>query len=79
MQKQNFVFTRKNYIMMLLGILLIVVGYILMIGGGSDNPAVFNPEIFAPQRIFVAPIFILAGLLIEIFAIMSNGNSNSDG
>lgn len=79
MEKQGFIFDRKNYILMLAGIVLIVVGYILMAGGGSEDPEVFNPEIFAAQRIIVAPIIILAGLLIEVYAIMNTGNSKTDG
>lgn len=77
MEKQEFTFARKNYIMMLAGIVLIVIGYILMAGGGSDNPEVFNPEIFSTRRIVIAPIFILAGLLVEVFAIMIKGNSDN--
>lgn len=72
MEKQTFVFGRKNYMMMIAGILLLVIGYILMIGGGSDDPEVFNPEIFSARRVTWAPIFIIAGLLLEVFAIMSN-------
>jgi membrane-bound ClpP family serine protease len=79
MEKQGFIFDRKNYILMLVGVLLIIVGYILMAGGGSDNPEVFNPEIFSARRIIVAPIIILAGLLIEIYAIMNTGNSKTNG
>lgn len=62
--------------MIIAGIVLIAIGYLLMIGGGSDNPEVFNPEIFAPRRIVVAPILILAGLLLEIFAIMIKGKND---
>lgn len=72
MEKQTFVFGRKNYMMMIAGILLLVIGYILMVGGGSDDPEVFNPEIFSARRVTWAPIFIIAGLLLEVFAIMSN-------
>lgn len=72
-KKQTFVFGRKNYILMLVGILLIIIGYALMAGGGSDNPEVFNPEIFSSRRIVIAPILILAGLLVEVFAIMLKG------
>lgn len=64
---------------MLSGIALIIIGYILMAGGGSADPEVFNPEIFSARRIIVAPIIILAGLLIEIYAIMNTGNSQSNG
>lgn len=59
--------------MLISGIVLMVIGYILMSGGGSDDPNVFNPEIFSFRRIVLAPIFILAGLLIEVFAIMVKG------
>lgn len=71
MEKQNFVFGRKNYLLMVAGVVLMTIGYILMMGGGSEDPNVFNPEIFSAQRLIWAPIFILAGLLVEVFAIMS--------
>ncbi len=79
MEKQGFIFNRKNYILMLSGIILIIIGYILMAGGGSSDPEVFNPEIFSARRIIVAPIIILAGLLIEVYAIMTTGNSQNNG
>lgn len=60
---------------MLAGIALIIIGYILMAGGGSENPEVFNPEIFSTRRIVIAPILILAGLLLEVFAIMLKDTS----
>lgn len=71
MEKQTFVFGKKNYILMVVGAVLMTVGYLLMIGGGSNDPEVFNEEIFSAQRLTWAPIFILAGLLVEVFAIMS--------
>ena len=73
MKKQTFIFDRKNYAIMLVGIALIVIGFLLMTGGGSDDPEVFNPEIFAPVRIVVAPLLIVAGLVVEVFAIMKKG------
>ena len=60
----------KNYTFLLIGIGLIVLGYLLMIGGGSDNPAKFNPEIFSNQRITLAPVTCLVGFITIIFAIM---------
>lgn len=66
----DFAFTRENYRLMLIGLAFIIVGFILMIGGGSDDPNVFNPEIFNFRRLTLAPILILAGYVIEIFAIM---------
>ncbi len=72
MKKQTFVFRRKNYILMITGIFFIVIGYVLMVGGGSDKPEVFSPEIFSKRRITWAPIIILTGLIMEVFAIMKN-------
>ena len=79
MEKQGFVFGRKNYIWMLAGVVLIIIGYILMAGGGSTDPNVFNPEIFSARRIVVAPIIILTGLAIEVYAIMNTGNAQDNG
>ncbi len=77
MEKQTFVFERKNYILLIAGIVLMIFGYLLMMGGGSDDPQVFNPEIFSAQRIIVAPILIIAGLLLEVFAIMLKGKPSN--
>ncbi|MEI6899998.1 MAG: DUF3098 domain-containing protein [Bacteroidota bacterium] len=66
----DFAFTRENYRLMLIGLAFIVVGFILMIGGGSANPNDFSPKIFDFQRITLSPILILTGFVIEIFAIM---------
>lgn len=60
----------KNYLFMLIGFGIIVLGFILMSGGGSKDPNVFNPEIFSFRRITLAPILVLAGFGLEIFAIM---------
>ena len=71
MQKQTFVFGKKNYVLMGLGVLLIAIGYILMSGGGSDDPEVFNPEIFNARRLTWAPMILIAGLALEVYAIMA--------
>ena len=60
----------KNYILLLLGFVVIVVGFVLMSGGGSDDPAVFSYEMFSWRRITLAPILVIAGFAFEIFAIM---------
>lgn len=70
MKKQDFVFSRPNYLLMAAGILIMVFGYILMSGGGSEDPTVFNPEIFSPRRITWAPLLVILGLMVEILAIM---------
>ena len=66
----DFAFTKENYRLMLIGLALMALGYVLMIGGGSKNPNEFSPEIFNFQRLTLAPVLILAGFVVEIFAIM---------
>lgn len=66
----QFAFEKENYKWMLIGLGVIVLGFLLMIGGGSEDPAVFNKGIFNFRRITLAPLLILAGYVIEIFAIM---------
>lgn len=68
--KQNFVFSKKNYIWMFIGLAFIALGFILMAGGGSDNPNVFSDTVFSVQRIRVAPTLILIGFGIQIYAIL---------
>jgi hypothetical protein len=65
-----FAFGKENYRLLLIGLGVIVLGFILMIGGGSDDPNKFNDAIFDFQRLTLAPILILGGYVIEIFAIM---------
>jgi membrane-bound ClpP family serine protease len=69
-KKEGFAFAKINYRIMLLGIALLVIGFLLMAGGGSDDPNVFNPEIFSFRRITLAPIVVLAGFATVMFAIM---------
>lgn len=69
---QNFIFERKNYKWMFIGLALIALGFILMAGGGSDDPNVFNPEIFNFRRIRLAPTLVLIGFGIQIYAILLN-------
>ncbi|NQW41520.1 MAG: DUF3098 domain-containing protein [Cryomorphaceae bacterium] len=68
--KTTFLFERKNYAIMIAGIVLIVLGLALMAGGGSEDPNVYNPELFSARRIIVAPFLIVLGLSLEIWAIM---------
>ncbi|NVN17369.1 DUF3098 domain-containing protein [Muricauda sp. HICW] len=69
---KEFVFQRKNYLFLFIGIALIALGFILMSGGGSDDPEVFNPEIYNFRRIRLAPTLILIGLGIQVYAILLN-------
>ena len=70
--KLNFIFGKQNYKWMFVGLGLIALGFVLMSGGGSDDPNVFNPEIFNIRRIRVAPTLILIGFGIQIYAILKN-------
>ena len=70
--KKNFIFKKQNYKWMFIGLGLIALGFILMAGGGSDDPNVLNPEIFNTRRIRVAPTLILLGFGIQIYAILKN-------
>ena len=63
-------FSRENYLWMLAGALIIAIGLILMAGGKSDDPNVFNEkEVYSTTRITIAPILIILGLIVEIFAV----------
>ena len=68
--KLQLAFGKVNYILMGVGIALLALGYILLAGGGSDDPNVFNPAMFDSRRLYVAPILIILGLIAEIVAIM---------
>jgi len=67
---KDFIFKKKNYIVMIIGILFIVIGFILMSGGGSDDPNVFNEEIYNFRRIRLAPTLVLIGFGIQVYAIL---------
>lgn len=69
-------FSRQNYILVLIGLAVIALGFILMIGGGSSDPDVFNEKMFDFQHITLAPILVLLGFVIEIIAIMRRKPKN---
>ena len=73
----GFALGKENYKLMAIGFVIIVIGFILMAGGGSDDPNVFNPDIFSFRRITLAPIILLFGFAYEIFAIMKKPKSNN--
>ena len=71
MTKHYFSFSKKNYLIILGGIFLVLVGFLLMVGGGSENPKVFNgEELFSSRRITIAPILVIGGYVVVIFGIM---------
>lgn len=67
---EGFALGKENLKLMLIGLAIIIVGFILMTGGKSSDPSVFNPEIFSFRRITLAPMVVLFGFLFEIYAIM---------
>tara|TARA_B100000287_G_scaffold2223_1_gene2224 strand:- start:759 stop:986 length:228 start_codon:yes stop_codon:yes gene_type:complete len=70
MENQKEIFGKKNYQIMFIGLAFIIAGFVLMSGGDTGDETSFNPEIFNFQRITLAPILILTGFVIEVFAIM---------
>ena len=70
--KPDFIFKKANYKLMFIGLAVIAVGFILMSGGGSDDPNVFNPAIYNFQRIRLAPTLVLIGFGIQVYAILFN-------
>ena len=74
-----FAIPRKNVLYIIAGFAVMVLGYVLMSGGGSDDPNVFNYEMFSFRRIVLAPVVILVGMVVEIWAIMHIGKSNKGG
>ncbi len=70
-ENKKFVFGKDNYIFIISGVIVTLIGFILMIGGGSDDPNVFNEEeLFSKTRITIAPLMVIAGYGIVIYGIM---------
>lgn len=74
----NFIFGKRNYKFMLLGLGIIALGFILMSGGGSDDPNVFSPDIFSWRRIRLAPTLVLIGFGIQVYAILLNPDKSNN-
>lgn len=71
MQKHFFSFSKQNYLYILGGVILVMMGFLLMVGGGSDDPNVFNDEeLFSTRRITIAPLLVIGGYVVVIFGIM---------
>jgi len=68
--KNAFAFGKVNFKFLFIGLGVLVIGYLLMVGGGSDDPNIFNPEIFSFRRITLAPIIILLGYGIIFYSIL---------
>ena len=66
----DFALGKENYRLLIIGFAIIILGFILMIGGKASSPQEFNPAIFSFRRITLAPLVVLAGFIFEIYAIM---------
>lgn len=73
-----FAIPRRNILYIIAGVVVMVLGYILMVGGGSDNPQEFNEAMFSFRRTVLAPVVILAGMVIEVVAIMYVGKKDRE-
>ena len=71
-KKKEFLFDKTNYKYVIVGILFIIAGFILMSGGGSDDPSIFLDEIYSFRRIRLAPLLIVIGFGIQVYAIFKS-------
>ncbi len=71
-----FAFHKENYKYLFLGLIFLALGFILMIGGKSEDPNVFNEAIFSTRRLTIAPILLIIGFSIEFWAIMKKPKKN---
>jgi len=77
-KSRNPLFRKTNYILMAVGIIILMIGYIALSGGGSEDPAQFSEAIFDTRRLVIAPILMLLGLVVEVFAIMWHPKNHDD-
>ena len=70
-KKPGFAFGKENYTILIIGVVIVAIGYMLMVGGGSDDPNQFHAdEIFSFRRITLSPIVILSGFVVVLYGIM---------
>ena len=69
-KREGFAFGHENYRLLLIGLAAVILGFLLMIGGGSEDPNKFSPEIFSFRRLTLAPMVVLLGYMIVLVAIM---------
>jgi hypothetical protein len=75
MSQNSFLFDKTNYLLFAVGLALIVLGFILMAGGGSEDPNIYNEALFNARRITWAPLLIVLGFVVEVFAILRRPKS----
>ncbi len=72
----GFAIPGENYKFLILGFIIVIIGFLLMVGGGSNDPKIFNKDMFSTRRIIIAPIVVIFGFAFEIWAIMRKPKSN---
>lgn len=77
-KKIEFALAKENYKLLLIGFAIIIIGFLLMMGGGSEDPTVFDEDIFSFRRITLAPLVVLFGFAFEIYAIMKRPKEKID-
>jgi hypothetical protein len=77
-ERADFPLHKENYILIAIGFAIILVGFLLMIGGKAENPNEFNPDIFSFRRITLAPVIVLFGFAFEIWAIMKKPKESKE-
>ncbi len=70
-KKKTFIFEKRNYRLLILALGIIALGFMLMTGGGSDDPTVFNPDIYSFRRIRLAPTLVLVGFGVAVYSIFA--------
>ena len=76
--QKKVLFTRENYILVAVGLAVIMLGFFLMSGGNNDDVTIFNPDVFSSRRIFLAPLIVILGFVIEIVAIFYSKKENKE-
>ena len=75
MAKRDFAFGKENFILIAIAVVVIAIGFMLMSGGGAQDPAGFNPDIFSARRIVVAPAVTVIGFVLMIVGILKNSKN----
>ncbi|HKK38972.1 MAG TPA: DUF3098 domain-containing protein [Cryomorphaceae bacterium] len=75
-EKESFALSTKNYKLMLIGIAVVILGFILMIGGGTEDPMEFSEDIFSFRRITLAPIVVVIGYVVIFYSIIKKNTSS---
>tara|TARA_X000001036_G_C20662386_1_gene799427 strand:+ start:961 stop:1200 length:240 start_codon:yes stop_codon:yes gene_type:complete len=77
-KKKEILFERTNYKFVIIGILFIIIGFLLMLGGGSEDPNIFSEDIYSFTRIRLAPALILVGFGIQVYAILKSPKNKDE-